>query len=231
MKIVAIVPAAGSGSRLGFKTAKPYIKLGDKPLLAYALLALQKTKLINSIVIVAEKKNIKQAQRLVKRFNITKAVKVVAGGRIRSESVKNGLCFLSGDTDFVVIHDGARPFISTKNIEDCIQAAIKSKAAICAVRCVSTIKSVDKHLNVVATLDRNKLWQIQTPQVFSYTLMKKAYDALTDLKNGFFDDASLIEQLPYKVKIVPGSYLNIKITTKDDLIIAKAILKFAICNM
>ncbi|MCP4649157.1 MAG: 2-C-methyl-D-erythritol 4-phosphate cytidylyltransferase [PVC group bacterium] len=221
MKITAIVPAAGSGQRLGCKTPKPYLRLADKPLLAHTLSALQRSKLINEIIIAAEPQHIQRAKNVVRGFDILKVKAVIAGGCTRSESVRNGLNVLDKDTDFVLIHDAARPFISVDIIDKCIKAAIKNKAAVCAVRCSSTIKSADKLLNVTATLDRNKLWTVQTPQVFSYALLAKAYKKVALKKSGFFDDASLIEQMGHKVKIVEGSDLNIKITTKEDLKIAK----------
>ncbi len=225
MKIVAIIPAAGAGKRLDCKTAKPYLKLGDKPLLAYSLIVLEKSKRISQIILVVEKKQLSRTKKLIKRFNITKVKWIVPGGAWRSESVRNGLERVDKDTDFVLIHDGARPFITADIIDDCLKAAVKFKAVISGVRCVSTIKQVSKNLNVVSTLDRSILWQVHTPQVFAYKLLKKAYAQFASKKMIFFDDASLMEQLPYKVKVVPGSYNNIKITTADDLALARAILK------
>ena len=135
---------------------------------------------------------------------------------------------LDEDTDYVLIHDGARPFLESRIIDKCLAEVIKHKAVICAVPCSSTIKQADKKLRVVSTLDRNSLWQVQTPQVFAYKLIRCAYGKIKDAKTGAFDDASLVERLGRKVKIILGSNLNIKITTQADLRLARAIIKAGI---
>ncbi len=223
--VTAVIPAAGLGKRLGASVSKPYVCLNNKPLLAYTLTALEKSEKVKTIILVVEKNQISRAKSLVSRYNIRKVALVIRGGLTRSESVRNGIFSLGKDTDFVLIHDGARPFVSVALIDKCIRAAELYKAAICAVPCVATIKSVDNNLNVISTFDRNKLWEAQTPQVFSYKIIKKAYESLDKGNKIFFDDASLVEQLPHKVKIVPGEYFNIKITTRADLEIARAILR------
>jgi len=138
--------------------------------------------------------------------------------------VLNALKTLGKDTDYVLIHDGARPFVNKGLVSKCIKAAVKHKAVICAVPCLATIKNVDKKFNVRATLDRNSLWQVQTPQVFSYKLIMRAYEKAGINNLAFFDDASLVEQIPHKVKVVLGFNNNIKITTAEDLKLAKAII-------
>ncbi|MFH1093621.1 MAG: 2-C-methyl-D-erythritol 4-phosphate cytidylyltransferase [Candidatus Omnitrophota bacterium] len=224
-KLSAIVPAAGTGARLQSRIAKPYISLNNKPLLWYCLNTLQKSGKVNDIIVISEKANVKRAENLIKKFKFKKVKAVVAGGATRSESVYNGLKALNENTDYVLIHDGARPFLDGKLIDMCFKAAIKHKAAICAVPCSSTIKQADKKLRVVATLDRNSLWQVQTPQIFAYKLLCCAYDCFKNKKTGAFDDASLVERLGRKVKIVPGTNINIKITTQEDLRLARAIVK------
>ncbi len=224
-KLSAIVPAGGTGVRLQSKTAKPYISLNNKPLLWYCLNSLERSRKINDIIIVSEKINLRRAGNLIKKFNFKKVKAVVAGGVTRGESVYNGLRMLDEDTDYVLIHDGARPFLESKLIDKCLTAVIKHKAVICAVPCSSTIKQADKKLRVVSTLDRNSLWQAQTPQVFAYKLIQSAYGRFRNEKTGVFDDASLVERLGRKVKIVPGTNINIKITTQADLKIARAIIK------
>jgi 2-C-methyl-D-erythritol 4-phosphate cytidylyltransferase len=228
LKIAVIIPAAGTGQRLGYKTGKPYIKLNNKALLSYCLDVFEKTPAITEIIIVAEKDQLQRAKNLVKRYGLAKVKAIVCGGKTRSESVRNALEALDKNTDYVLIHDAARPFVNRKLIENCIQAVIKYKAIICAVPCAATIKSADKNLNVSATLDRNNLWQVQTPQAFSYQLIVRAYEKTKGKNIEFFDDASLVEKIPYKVKIIPGFNNNIKITTKEDLNLAKAIIKAAI---
>ncbi|MBU4304188.1 MAG: 2-C-methyl-D-erythritol 4-phosphate cytidylyltransferase [Candidatus Omnitrophica bacterium] len=223
--IVAIVPAAGSGKRLKLKQAKPYVCLDGKPLLAHTLQVLEKSRKIKAIIVVVEKMQLARARALVKKFGINKVTAIVAGGATRSESVLRALAAVAPDTEFVLIHDGARPFASVALIDRCIRAALRHKAVICAVPCAQTIKAVDKNLDVISTLERSVLWQVQTPQVFAYSLLTRAYEKYKKGKVSFFDDASLVEQLPYKVRVVPGTDTNIKITTLDDLKIARALLK------
>lgn len=225
LKIAVIIPAAGTGQRLGYKTGKPYIKLNNKALVSYCLDTFAKTPAITEIIMAVEKTQLQRAKNLVKRQGLAKVKAVICGGETRSKSVFNALNILDKNTDYVLIHDGARPFVSRKLIESCIQAAIKYKAVICAVPCTATIKSADKSLNVIATLDRNSLWQVQTPQAFSYKLIMSAYEKINQKNIDFFDDASLVEKIPHKVKIVPGLNNNIKITTLEDLKLAKAILR------
>ena len=227
-KLSAIVAAAGTGVRLESKTAKPYISLNNKPLLWYCLNALERSGKINNIVLISEKANINRAVNLINKFKFKKVKAVVAGGATRSASVYNGLKALDEDTDYVLIHDGARPFLDSSLIERCVAAVIKHKAVICAIPCSSTIKRADKDLRVISTLDRNSLWQVQTPQVFAYKLIRDAYAKFKNKKNGAFDDASLVEKSGGEVKIVLGTDINIKITTQADLRLAKAILKAGI---
>lgn len=224
MKIVAIVPAAGVGRRLKDKIKKPYILLGQKPLLVYSLLILEKVKKISQVILVVDRLQIKLAEKIIKHFKLSKVKKIIAGGKTRTESVRNGLKVVDKETDFILIHDAARPFIIQRFVENCIKEALKFKAVVCAVPCSSTIKEVDKNLNVISTLDRNKLYEVQTPQVFASSIIKNAYANLK-IRKSFFDDASLVEQLPQQVKIVPGLATNIKITTPNDLKIARALLK------
>jgi len=225
MKIVAIVAAAGSGRRLGSRLSKPYLNLNNQPLVSYSLCVLEQTKQVDQIVLVVEKRQLLRAKDIVRQFKISKIRAIIKGGRTRSESVRYGLKCVDKDTDFVLIHDGARPFITPGLVTDCIKAGTRHEAAICAIPCSSTIKSVNKRQNVTATLNRNTLWQVQTPQVFSYNLINRAYNRFFGKEKLFFDDAALVERLPHKVKVIPGLYENIKITTKEDLKIAQALLK------
>jgi len=225
MKVIALVPAAGFGRRLGYRRAKPFISLVDKPVLAHTLTILQQAKKINAIILIVDKKQLESAVRLVSCYRINKVKAIVSGGRTRSGSVRNGLKAISEKTDFVLIHDAARPLLTVRLVNDCIEAALRYKAVVCALPCSATIKSVDKNNNVIMTLDRNRLWQIQTPQIFSYSLIKKAYGQRLMKEKYCFDDASLVERLPHKVKVIPGLETNIKITTPKDLQIARAILK------
>ncbi|MDD5005270.1 MAG: 2-C-methyl-D-erythritol 4-phosphate cytidylyltransferase [Candidatus Omnitrophica bacterium] len=222
MKVTAIVPAAGLGVRLKSNIAKPLVKINDEAIILQTLRKLSGHPLINDIIVVFNSQDIPELKDLIRQKQIRKIKEVVAGGTFRKDSVKNGLKNVSGDTDFVLIHDGVRPFIEKKIISDVIEAAFKDGAAIVGIPLKSTIKKIKtKVLEVDSTLNRNEVWEIQTPQVFKKDLIMRAYDAtdVTDVP----DDAFLVERLGQRIVLVEGSPLNIKITTPDDIILAKAI--------
>lgn len=222
MKIQAIIPAAGEGKRLKGPRPKPLISIKGKPLLIYALQTLEECSLIDSIIVVAPKENLKDFKEALNDFGIKKVVRCVAGGKRRCDSVLNGLKELDKDTKIVVIHDGARPFLTEGLLKRCILAGQAHKAAVAAVAVKPTIKRVSKNLVVCETLNRDELWEVQTPQVFAKDVIVKAYKRLG--KRTPTDDAQVVEDLGLKVKIVQGDYQNIKVTTKEDLELADFIL-------
>ncbi|MFH1199004.1 MAG: 2-C-methyl-D-erythritol 4-phosphate cytidylyltransferase [Candidatus Omnitrophota bacterium] len=221
--VSAIVVAAGKGLRLKSKTAKPLINIDGKPAIIYALRVLNKEPRVKEIIIAANPDNIQGIRKVVKKYRINKAKKIILGGARRQDSVFNGLKVAEGD--MVLIHDAGRPFIDSKIVRFSIAQAQKSGAAIVGVPVKATIKAVgsSQALVVRATLDRSRLWEIQTPQVFNKDLLLEAYRKFGNEK--VTDDASLVEKLGKKVKIVLGSYNNIKITTPEDLVLAQAIAK------
>lgn len=221
MRLAAIVPSAGSGSRMKIKIDKPLIKLCKQELILYSLKILDKCKLISEIVVPTSTKNIKKIKKLIKVAGINKQIKVISGSSHRAGSVKKGLLSLSDDIDFVLVHDCARPFLNNAIIENTLIAAKKYKASICAVKVKPTIKEADGRGFIKKTLNRSSLWEAQTPQVFKRALLLAAYKKAGKSYNLFTDDASLVEATGISVKIVEGSYNNIKITTKEDLIIAE----------
>lgn len=221
MKVCAIIAAGGKGSRLGQKT-KVLLKLNKKPLLWYSLLLLQKHPLINAIVIAAAGDEISAIKRLVKKSGFSKVISVVEGGYMRQDSVRNALEVIPEYCDLALVHDAARPFVTGEVISRVIKEAVKHKAAIAAVKVKPTIKRVDCFNEVCATLERGELVEAQTPQVFNKDLLLKAYQKATQAAT---DDSALVEKLGVKVKVVEGSYHNIKITTPEDLVFAKAILR------
>ncbi|MFH1655469.1 MAG: 2-C-methyl-D-erythritol 4-phosphate cytidylyltransferase [Candidatus Omnitrophota bacterium] len=223
MKVAAVIPAAGKGIRFNKKNPKPLVLLNSRPILVHTLNALARNKLIDNIVLVVNKKDLGKFKEIIRGYNFRKVIKIVAGGATRRKSVENGLKAVNKDADLVLIHDGVRPFISSKIISLAIKAAKKFGAAVVAVPAKSTIKEIGRNLLVKKTLNRDVLWEIQTPQVFKKDIITRAYNKLKNLKA--FDDASLVEKMGKSVKIVPGSYENIKITTPEDLLFAKAILK------
>ncbi|MCM8812501.1 MAG: 2-C-methyl-D-erythritol 4-phosphate cytidylyltransferase [Candidatus Omnitrophica bacterium] len=219
--LTVIIPAAGSGSRLGFRTPKPYVRLCGKPLLYYALAVFQVSAVVKQIIIAAEPQQVRRAAALVERFGFSKVRRVVAGGRTRTESVRHAFAY-AGDSEYVAVHDAARPFVTEAIIRRGMAAARQCGAAICAIPCASTIKAVDARQCVAQTLDRRRLWQIQTPQIFLTELLSRAYAALDQRQQDFFDDAAVVERLPHPVRVFAGTVTNIKITVPEDLAIARA---------
>ena len=224
MKVQAIIPSAGIGSRLKANVLKPLIVLGGKPIFIYCLEAFEECSLIDSIIIVVNADGMEDFKSAIKKNGLKKIKAVVAGGRERHNSVQNGLKQVDSDTDIVLVHDGARPFVSVSLIEQCIKAAEENEAAIAAVAVKPTIKLVDvEKMTIEQTLDRTKLWDAQTPQAFKKDIIVKAYAHM--LKENPTDEASLVEKMGVAVKIVEGSYDNIKITTSEDLKFAEFLVK------
>jgi len=205
---------------------KPFMKIGNKEIVYYSLKAFEKSPLISEVIIVSKVKNITKFKKLIERERFKKIKVIVEGGRTRSLSVRNGLCYVSEDVDLVLVHDCARPFLSEELIKKTVSAAKKHRASLAAVLVKPTIKKTNsKGSFVEATIDRKFLWEAQTPQVFKKELLVKGYDEGRGKKAHFTDDASVVEAIGVKVKIVKSSYTNIKITTPDDLVVADAILK------
>ena len=219
----AIVVAAGKSNRFKGKVSKVLEKIDSKPVIYYSLSALNRHSDIDEIIVVANSGNIKAITAIVRRYKINKVKKIILGGKERKDSVSKGLKSLGQETKQVLIHDGARPFINNGIISSVITAAKISGAAIVGLPVKPTIKMVDPNFWVKETVDRDGLWEIQTPQVFSKNIILKAYRKLDGSK--VTDDAMLVEKTGIKVKLALGSYSNIKITTPNDLIIAEAILK------
>lgn len=230
MKTVAVVPSAGTGARIGLSTSKPYIKLWNKPILAYTLAALNNASCIDEIIVAVNRKDMAKAEHIRKKYRINKLRHIIKGGATRFESVSNCLKMLDNDTDYVVIHDGARPFITEDKIKKAIRVA-RGRVAACVVGLplVPTLKKVDKRHTVVSTPPRYLYWTAQTPQVFKKELIVKAYELAKRKKLKPTDDSMLVELLGKKVKMIKGSSSNIKITTKVDLELAKILAKGKIC--
>lgn len=222
VKVVAIVPAAGSGKRLGLKIKKPFVLLNGKPLVTYALAALEKSNVIDGIMVAAERSSVERFRRLIKRYKFRKIIDVVIGGKTRSESVRNCLSKIAPSFGIIAIHDGARPLVDQSLISGSVRLAKKFGACVAAVPENDTVKIVDSRRLVKKTLDRTMVWRAQTPQAFRRDIILKAYG----LKDAFkaTDDSSLVERLGQRVRVLEGSRRNIKITTKEDLKLAEALL-------
>lgn len=224
-KTVAIIPAAGQGRRMNRKVNKQYIELLDKPVLAHTLKVFENHPLIDEIIVVAKEDEIEFCQeRIVKNYDFSKVSKVIAGGSERQESVYNALKEIKEDC-LVVVHDGARPLVAPTIISNAINTAKSSSASVVAVPVKDTIKRVNSDDEVTETLKRSELRAIQTPQVFKKSLLQKAYDEAFEDHFYGTDDASLVERLGVPVKVIDGSYDNIKITTAEDIEIANLVLR------
>lgn len=217
----AIILAAGQGLRLKAAGPKPLVKIGKLPAIIYSLRSLDGHADIDEIIMVVSAGNQQAITKAIGSYSFKKIKVFVLGGKRRQDSVYNGLKEVSIKSNWVLIHDAARPFIDHKSITEVIRAAKKTGAAILGVPAKATIKSIKFNRLVDRTLDRSNLWEIQTPQVFKKELILRAYAEHS--KKNVTDDASLVEKLGKKIKIVPGSYENIKITTPEDLLFARVI--------
>ena len=224
MKTEVMVVAAGLGRRLNAKGPKALVLLKGKPLIAYCLKVFENHPGIDGVVIVGAGGFLSQFIRLTRSFKKVRAV--VAGGLLRSDSVKCGLKALSSDTDIVLVHDAARPFVEKGMINRLLGALKKNKAAIVGVPVKVTVKKVDrKTLGIQETLARDLLWEAQTPQGFYKDVLVKAH--ARKFKEEATDDAMMVERMGIRVKMVKGSYRNIKVTTPEDIILARQLLKEA----
>lgn len=233
----AIVLAGGSGKRMKSNVKKQYIELEGRPLIYYTLKAFEHNDTVDGIIVVTSKEDIEYMNvEIIKKYEITKIKGIVEGGKERYNSVYNALCFIENkynQCDYVAIHDGARPFINGKIIEESFVSVKEHMAVVSAVRVKDTIKKSDCNNCVEKTIPRDNLWQIQTPQTFNFEMLKKAYDKMFEKGDevGVTDDAMVWEMtyLNKKIYISEGNYFNIKVTTPEDLVYARAILECEKC--
>lgn len=225
MANIAIIPAAGTGSRMQAGVNKQYLLLAGRPILFHTLALFAAHPRIDRICIVVPAGEIDYCRsEIVVRYGLAKVSAIIAGGPTRQDSVANGLLGCNAtDNDLVIVHDGARPMLGVVDLDALLDAAAKSGAATLGVPVKDTIKQVQDGV-IVATPERSSLWQVQTPQVFRYELLLAAHrQAHADGFAGT-DEAMLVERLQHPVTMVAGSYRNIKITTPEDLTIASAFL-------
>ncbi len=231
MKFAAIVLSAGSGKRMGRKIPKQYLPINNKPVIYYSLKAFEESE-VTEVILVAGKDDVEYCRtRIVEKYDFKKVTAIVPGGEERYDSVYEGLKAVRC-ADYVLIHDGARPMLTQEIIKRSMDIVAVEKACVVGMPVKDTIKVVDANAFSKTTPDRNTLWQVQTPQAFSYPLILDAY---TKLKNhiaqkdetlpAITDDAMVAEYfLNQKIKMVEGSYKNIKVTTPEDLLIAELFL-------
>lgn len=224
MKVCAIIPAGGRGTRMGGTTPKQFQALRGKPILHYTLRTLQESGLIDSLVLVVPEKELEIARAdWLEHPPVVK--QIVAGGEKRQDSVFNGYQSLPTDTDIVLVHDGVRPFLAKEMIQETIHIAGEFGAAITAIPVHDTLKQVDGSGLVQRTVERDGLWRVQTPQAFRYDLLGEAFrKAQADSFYGT-DEGALIEYLGQEVRVVDGSEWNLKITCPEDLILGESIVE------
>jgi 2-C-methyl-D-erythritol 4-phosphate cytidylyltransferase len=223
--VTVLIPAAGQGRRMGTALSKQYLEVGDRPILAHTLAVFQQHPKIDQIYVIASPEAVDYCRaEIVERFALSKVKAVVAGGPERQSSVWLGLQACdAGEDDLVLVHDGVRPLLTGACIDRLLTVVAKVGACVVAVPVKDTIKEVESGM-VRSTPDRQRLWQVQTPQGFRAGLLRRAHQQA--LREGYrgTDDAALVERLGETVAVVEGDYRNIKITTAEDLLLASALL-------
>jgi len=222
MKVGAIIPAAGRGKRIGASVPKQFLEIQGRPLLHHTLMVFASCKLIDYVVLVMPRADVDEmGEDWLNKYEIVR--EVVVGGEQRQDSVYNGFNSLEEGTDIVVVHDGVRPFTTPQMITATVEAAQQHGAAITAIPVSDTVKQAADGF-VKQTVSRDGLWRVQTPQAFQHGLLQQAFKKAK--KDSYYgtDEGSLVEYLGERVKIVPGSELNIKITRKEDLVLGESLL-------
>lgn len=219
-KVSAIIVCGGSSSRMN-GIDKMFAEIKGIPVCVRSIAAFQKCDRISNIVVAAREDSILKLQQLCEKYELSKVTDIVSGGNCRQRSVANGLARLTDDTGIVLVHDGARPFVTEECILRVINGSAENSAVTCAVKLKDTVKCVRTDGLVTATPDRNGLAAVQTPQGFKYELYRSAVTANYEELENFTDDCSVVEAFGYPVYIVDGDYRNIKITTAEDLKIAE----------
>ena len=216
MHISAIIVAAGSSKRMGSRINKPYLLLKGFPLLYYSISTFLKNSKINEVITVIRKQDKKIFSELAKKYKFKK-IKYVFGGKVRQDSVYNGLKAVKKNCNIVLIHDAARPFITNKLVNSLIKNAVRHKAVIPVAPVKETVKRSSDKKFIDATLDRGKLFLAQTPQIFEYNLIMDAYKSAYNSNFYGTDDAMLVEKMNHPVRIIFGDEKNIKVTTINDI--------------
>lgn len=221
-----VIAAAGTGSRMGSPINKQYLLLNGRPVLAYSLDLFEQYDPIDEVIIVAKSAEVEFCeQEIVKKYGYRKVSRVVAGGSERQDSVWAGLNHLDNRTAYVAVHDGARPLLSLELLDSLYKEARQWGAAIPGILAKDTLKMIDRDGFVSHTLDRTSVIAVQTPQIFQFHKLKKAYQEAGNDNYRATDDASLFEKYMGRVKVVAGQNDNLKITAPEDIIIAEGLLK------
>jgi 2-C-methyl-D-erythritol 4-phosphate cytidylyltransferase len=225
-RVAGLIPAAGSGVRMGGDIAKPFLQLGGREILAHTLDVFERSAVIDELWVVVAAKNVSACQQgIIKRYGFRKVRDVVAGGASRQESVWRGLQRIDAAVDLVVVHDGVRPFVTEAVLQETLGCAAQHGAAVAAVPLRDTLKRISEGGVVEATVPRENLWRTQTPQAFQRHLLMSAYRQAWERGVCATDDAGLLESIGHPVKVVSGLESNIKITTPEDLIFSEGLLR------
>ncbi len=220
-----VIVAAGKGTRMKTGQNKQFMNLIDRPVLAYTLEAFEQCEWIDEIIVVTSEEGIVLCKEIVDISELIKVTKLIKGGQERQHSVYNGLQEISDKAELVAIHDGARPLVYPIHIQEVLEAALDTGGAALGVPLKDTVKRIDDQNNIIETVDRNTLWAVQTPQAFKVDLIRQAHkDAMHD-NIQVTDDCMLVERMGVAIKMVQGSYDNIKITTPEDMYLARAIIE------
>jgi 2-C-methyl-D-erythritol 4-phosphate cytidylyltransferase len=223
---VTIIPAAGRSKRMASRSSKQFLLLDGMPVLAHTLKAFEKSEAVDKIIVVGNAKDLDYCRgRIIKRYGFKKVSGLVQGGRRRQDSVFNGLKALPAEADVVLIHDGARPLVTPELVNRAVSELKGWSALVVGVPVKDTIKIASPDRFVMYTLDRPRLWLIQTPQVFKGRVLLEAHWQARSEGIWGTDDAMLVERLGVPVKVIEGSEENIKITTPVDMLMAEAILE------
>lgn len=224
MGVGVVIPAAGQGRRMGTSVSKQFLDLAGEPVLIRTLRTFTSYVAISRIVVVVREEEKTGTNLLLEKHGFpSPSVQVVAGGEERQQSVYNGLKAL--DTEWVMVHDAVRPFVTHDRLDALLDAMWESKAAILAVPVKDTVKRVNEEKLVVDTPERKSLWAVQTPQAFQRDLLMEAHQKGEEEGWSVTDDAMLVEKLGREIKVVEGDYANLKLTTPEDLVLAEAIWK------
>ena len=220
----AVIVAAGTGSRFQSEKPKQFLEIAGKPLVIHTLERFEECAAIDEIILVLSAREIERFQQIIEKFNLEKLAKIAAGGKTRAESVFNGLKAVNSEkTEIVAVHDGARPLVSSEEIRRTIEKAKETGAACLVAPVTDTIKEIEGG-RIIGTIDRKKLRRALTPQCFHFEILQKAF-AQADLSEAATDECFLVEKLGYEISAVEGSARNIKITHREDLILAESLLK------
>ncbi|MBO9131068.1 2-C-methyl-D-erythritol 4-phosphate cytidylyltransferase [Bacillus sp. 165] len=223
MNYTLIIPAAGQGKRMGAGKNKLFLEVASIPLIVHTLKVFERDIKCKQIILVINEQEQDIFRQFIEKYRLNKKVIFVPGGAERQDSVYNGLMKVQ-DGEFVIVHDGARPFVTQEIIDTVLHSAEEYEAAICAVPVKDTIKRVQDR-TVQETVERSSLWAVQTPQAFRLSALVEAHEQARQEAFLGTDDASLVERLGKQVGVVEGSYYNIKVTTPDDLLVAESFLK------